>query len=66
LGKELLANLNEFVFCMLGTIPIIVLLPLLLGSVPAWPYNRRMGYYPSGGLGALLLTVIDLVLLRAI
>lgn len=51
---------------MLGTILIIVLLILVLGSAPAWPYSREWGYYPSGGLGIILLIVILLVLLRYI
>jgi hypothetical protein len=51
---------------MLGTILIIILLLLLLGSVPTWPYSRGWGYYPSGGLGLILLIVLILVLLRYI
>lgn len=43
---------------MLGTILIIVLLLLLLGTWPAWPYSRRWGYYPSGGLSLLLIVVL--------
>ena len=39
---------------MLGTILIIVLILILLGSIPAWPYSRGWGYYPSGGLGLVL------------
>ncbi len=51
---------------MLGTILIIVLILLLLGAVPSWPYSRSWGYYPSGLLGLILLIVIILVLLRYI
>ncbi|HKS27977.1 MAG TPA: DUF3309 family protein [Pyrinomonadaceae bacterium] len=51
---------------MLGTILIIVLILLLLGAVPSWPYSRGWGYYPSGLLGLVLLIVIILVLLRYI
>jgi hypothetical protein len=40
-------------------IPILIL--AIVAVVPAWPYNRNWGYYPSGGLGAIL--VITLVLL---
>ncbi len=47
----------------MATILLIVLVLLLLGSVPAWPYSRGWGYYPSGGLG--LLVIILLVLLLA-
>jgi Protein of unknown function (DUF3309) len=42
---------------------ILVLIVLLLGLAPAWPYSRNWGYYPSGTLGAVLLLVIALVLL---
>ena len=47
---------------MLGTILIVVLLLLLLGAWPAWPYNRGWGYYPSGTLGLVLVIVLVLAL----
>jgi hypothetical protein len=50
----------------LGTILIIVLILLLIGAVPAWPYSRAWGVYPSGILGVVLVIVLVLVLLRAI
>jgi Protein of unknown function (DUF3309) len=43
---------------MLGTILIIVLLLLLFGAWPAWPYSRSWGYYPSSGLGLVLIVVL--------
>jgi hypothetical protein len=48
---------------MLGTILLIILILLLLGALPTWPYSTGWGYYPSGGLG--LLVVILIVLLVA-
>jgi hypothetical protein len=48
---------------MLGTILLIVLILLLLGAVPAWPYSRGWGYAPSGGIGLVLLVVLVLLLL---
>jgi hypothetical protein len=36
---------------------LIILLLLAFGSFPAWPYSRGWGYYPSGGLGLILLIV---------
>lgn len=48
---------------MLGTILIILLVLMLLGSVPSWPHSRSWGYGPSGGLGLVLLILIILVLL---
>ena len=50
----------------LGTILVIVLILLLIGAVPAWPYSRSWGVYPSGILGVVLVIVIILVLMRAI
>lgn len=48
---------------MLGTILLIVLLLLVIGSLPAYPYSRRWGYGPSGGLGLVLAIVLILLLL---
>ena len=42
---------------------LILLVVLFAGSVPAWPYSRGWGYYPSGGLGAVLLILIIPVVL---
>jgi hypothetical protein len=47
----------------MATILLIVLVLLLLGALPAWPYSRSWGYYPSSGLG--LVVVVLLVLLLA-
>jgi hypothetical protein len=47
----------------MSLILLIVLVVLLLGALPTWPYSRSWGYYPSGGLG--LVVVILLVLLLA-
>lgn len=41
---------------------VIVLIVLLLGALPTWPYSRGWGYYPSGGLGLVLLILIILLL----
>ena len=42
---------------------LIILVLLLLAAAPAWPYSRGWGYYPSGGLGTILLIVLILMLL---
>jgi hypothetical protein len=42
---------------------LILLIILLLAVVPAWPYSRSWGYYPSGTLGTILLIVVVLILL---
>ena len=46
----------------LGTILLIVLVVLLLGALPSWPYSTGWGYYPSGGLGLLVVILLILVL----
>jgi len=51
---------------MLGTILLIVLILMVVGMVPAWPYSRSWGYAPSGTVGTVLLVVIILVLLGRI
>jgi hypothetical protein len=51
---------------MLGTILLIVVILMLLGAVPAWPYSREWGYGPTGGLGFVLLVLVILMLLRVI
>jgi Protein of unknown function (DUF3309) len=48
---------------MLLTILVVVLLLSLIGSVPAWPHSRSWGYYPSGGLGVILLIILVLFLM---
>jgi hypothetical protein len=44
------------------TLLIILLVLLLLGALPTWPYSAAWGYYPSGGLGLVLLIVIVVAL----
>ncbi|MGH9728279.1 MAG: DUF3309 family protein [Candidatus Acidiferrales bacterium] len=47
---------------MLFLILIIVLLIMLFGSLPTWPHSRSWGYYPSGGIGVVLIILIILFL----
>jgi hypothetical protein len=42
----------------MSTILLIILILLLIGALPSWPYSRGWGYYPSGGLGLILVIVI--------
>jgi hypothetical protein len=44
------------------TILLIILILLLIGALPAWPYSTGWGYYPSGGLGLLVVIVLVLLL----
>lgn len=48
---------------MLGTVLLIVLVLLVVGAAPAWPYSRDWGYYPSGGLGLVLVILVVLLLM---
>jgi hypothetical protein len=48
----------------MSTIVLIILILLLISVLPTWPYSSGWGYYPSGGLGLILLIVLILVLLR--
>jgi hypothetical protein len=47
----------------LGTILLIILILLVIGAIPSWPYSSGWGYYPVGGLGTILIIVLILVLL---
>ncbi len=51
---------------MLGTILIVLLILALVGALPNWPHSREWGYYPTGGIGLILLIVLILVLLGRI
>ena len=48
------------------TILIVILILMLIGAFPAWPYSRGWGYYPSGGLGLIVLIILVLLLLRVV
>ena len=49
----------------MGTILLIILILLLIGALPAWPYSSGWGYWPSGGLGLIVLIIVILALTRA-
>ena len=49
-----------------GTILLIVLILVLFGALPTWPHSRSWGYYPSGGLGLVVLILLVLVLMGRI
>ena len=46
---------------MLRTVILVLVILLLLGTLPAWPYSSGWGYYPSGGLGVVLVILIVLL-----
>ena len=45
----------------MSTILLIILVLLLLGALPTWPHSSSWGYYPSGGLGLILIIVVVLI-----
>lgn len=47
---------------MLGTVLIVLLILMLLGALPRWGHSRNWGYFPSGGVGVVLLVVVILLL----
>ncbi len=50
----------------LGTILLIIVVLMLIGSVPSWPHSRGWGYGPSGGIGLILLVLIILLVMGKI
>jgi len=48
----------------LNTVLVVVLVILLLGALPTWPYSADWGYYPSGGLGLVLIVLLILLFAR--
>ncbi len=50
----------------MSTVLLIILILLLVGALPAWPYSSGWGYWPSGGLGLVLLIVIILALMERV
>jgi hypothetical protein len=50
----------------MGTILIVILILVLVGALPTWPHSKGWGYYPSGGLGLVLMIVLILLLMGRI
>ncbi len=50
----------------MNTILLVILILLLLGALPTWPYSANWGYYPSGGVGLILVIVVILAVLGRI
>ncbi|SEL65389.1 Protein of unknown function [Roseateles sp. YR242] len=48
---------------MITTILLVILILLLIGALPSWPHSREWGYYPSGGLGLVVVILLVLLLL---
>ncbi len=47
----------------IGTILLIILILMLAGALPTWPHSKSWGYYPSGGLGLVVLVLLVLILM---
>ncbi|HLT78950.1 MAG TPA: DUF3309 family protein [Ferrovibrio sp.] len=45
----------------MGTILVVILILLLIAALPSWPYSSGWGYYPSGGLGLVLIVIVVLL-----
>jgi hypothetical protein len=50
----------------MSTILLIILIVILIGALPTWPYSSGWGYYPSGGIGLIVLILIILLLMGRI
>lgn len=48
---------------MISTILLVILILLLIGALPTWPHSREWGYFPSGGLGLVVVILLVLLLL---
>jgi Protein of unknown function (DUF3309) len=59
-------DLNPTRTDMVRTVLVVILILLLLGALPAWPYSAGWGYYPAGRIGGLLLLILILALLGVI
>jgi len=51
---------------MLSTVLVVLLILMVLGALPRWPHSRGWGYYPSGGMGAVLVILVVLLLMGRI
>jgi asparagine N-glycosylation enzyme membrane subunit Stt3 len=63
LGRRL-ASTGSLV--MLSTVLLVILILLLIGALPTWPHSREWGYYPSGGLGIVVVIVLILLFMGGI
>ena len=57
-------NIDVFLRNIMNTIGLIILIVVLLAVLPTWPYSSGWGYYPSGGVGLLVIILIILLLTR--
>jgi len=50
----------------MSTLLLVIIILFLVGALPAWPHSKSWGYYPSGGLGTILVIIIILMLMGRI
>ena len=63
--SDLLNHIEEIPMT-LATVLLVVLIVMLVAAIPSWPYSQSWGYWPSGGLGLVVLVVIILLLMGRI
>jgi hypothetical protein len=51
---------------MIRTVILVILILLLIGALPTWPYSTGWGYYPTGGVGLLVIILVVLILMGRI
>ena len=59
-------NIFEEAVMTISTLALILLILLIVGAFPAWPYSRNWGYYPSSGLGIVLIVLVVLIAARGV
>ena len=64
--QPLLKHFNQRRGNFVPTILLIILILILLGALPTWPHSRNWGYYPSGGIGVVVVILIVLILMQVI
>jgi hypothetical protein len=64
--KHLSTSKKESLHMPLSTIVLIILILFFIGALPSWPHSKSWGYWPSGGLGTVLIIVLILMLMERI
>jgi hypothetical protein len=64
--RAVVLPIAENVSMSLGTIILIILVLILIGALPTWPYSSGWGYYPSGGAGLIVIILVILLLMGRI
>ena len=62
-GSRVYSIIQQENNCVVRHLLLIILVLLLIGAIPSWPYSTEWGYYPSSGIGIILIIVLILVLM---